>query len=161
MAGSDHISRREFVAWTSAVVGAFITAAVGLPVLDYLIAPALAATSANAWIPLGKLDDFKIGTPTLATFTRSKVNGWEKSVNSYGVFVLRKSKTEVLAFSNVCTHLGCRVNWDVNKKEYICPCHDGHFNAGGQVISGPPPRPLDTYVTKIADGILSIHFLES
>ena len=42
MAGSDHISRREFVAWTSAVVGAFITAAVGLPVLDYLIAPALA-----------------------------------------------------------------------------------------------------------------------
>jgi menaquinol-cytochrome c reductase iron-sulfur subunit len=161
MSGSDHLSRRDFVTWISASVGTLIAAFVGLPALDYLIAPSLTATSTNAWIPLGKLDSFEVGKPVLSTFTRSKVNGWEKTVNSYGVFVFRKSQTEVVAYSNVCTHLGCRVNWQVDKKEYICPCHDGHFNINGQVVSGPPPRPLDTYATKVSAGVLSIHFLES
>jgi Rieske Fe-S protein len=161
MPGSEPISRRDFILGITAAVGAFITAAVGLPAIDYLIAPALAATSSDAWIPIGKLDSFEVGKPILSTFTRSKVNGWEKSVNSYGVFVLRKSQTEVVAFSNVCTHLGCRVNWQADKSQYVCPCHDGHFNIDGQVVSGPPPRPLDTYATKVENGILSIHFLES
>ena len=160
MAGSGSISRREFITLTTAAVGTFIAAVVGLPAIAYLIDPALKAGSSNAWIPLGKLESFEIGKPALATFTRSKVNGWEKTVNSYGVFVLRRSAAEVLAFSNVCTHLGCRVNWQADKKHYVCPCHDGHFNIDGKVVSGPPPRPLDTYATRVTDGILSIHFQE-
>src|SRR5664280_667146 len=161
MAGSDHLSRRDFITWISAAVGSLITVVIGLPALDYLIAPALTATSTDAWIPLGKLDSFEVGKPILSTFTRTKANGWEQTVNSYGVFVYRKSQTEVVAFSNVCTHLGCHVTWQSDKKEYICPCHDGHFNIDGKVVSGPPPRPLDTYVTKVSGGILSIHLLES
>jgi len=161
MAGSDHISRREFILGVTAAVGAFITAVVGLPALDYLIAPALTSSSTDTWIPLGKLADFEVGKPTLATFTRTKVNGWEKTVNSYGVFVLRKSQTESVVYSNVCTHLGCRVNWKAEMNQFICPCHDGHFSLDGRVVSGPPPRPLDMYTTKVDNGILSIHFLES
>ena len=160
MAGSKHISRREFISLTTAAVGAFITAAVGLPAIAYLIEPALQAGSTEAWVPLGKLDSFPLGKPTLATFTRSKVNGWEKSVNSYGAFVLRKSASEVIVFSNVCPHLSCRVNWDAGKNEYICPCHDGRFGIDGKVVSGPPPRPMDVYQTKVDKDILSIHFVE-
>ena len=161
MAGSKHISRRDFITMVTAGVGALITAAVGLPAIAYLIEPALqSGTSKDAWVPLGKLDSFEVGKPSLATFTRSKVNGWEKSVNSYGAFVLRKSQTEVVVFSNVCTHLSCRVNWDTSKNEYICPCHDGRFGIDGKVVSGPPPRPLDVYQTKVDNGILSIHFVE-
>ncbi len=161
MAGSDHISRRDFVKLTTAAVGAFITAAIGLPAVAYLIEPALITTSTDAWIPLGKLENFEIGKPTLSTFTRSKVNGWEKTVDSYGVLVLRKSQTEVQAFSNVCTHLGCRVNWQAEDQQYVCPCHNGRFSIDGKVVSGPPPRPLEMYATKIENGLLSIHFLES
>ena len=153
------ISRRDFIALTTAAVGAFITAVIGLPAIAYLIEPALKSESTDAWIPVGKLDSFAIGKPSLATFTRSNVNGWEKSVNSYGVFVLRKSQSEALAFSNVCTHLGCRVNWQTDKQQYVCPCHDGHFSLDGKVVSGPPPRPLDAYETKVENGLLSIHFL--
>ncbi len=161
MAGSDHISRRDFVKLTTAAVGAFITAVVGLPAIALPDRAGAHDHQHRRLDPLGKLDSFEVGKPTLSTFTRSKVNGWEKTVNSYGVFVLRKSQTEVLAFSNVCTHLGCRVNWKADKQEYICPCHDGHFNIDGKVVAGPPPRPLDTYATKVENGILSIHFLES
>ena len=46
-------------------------------------------------------------------------------------------------FSPVCTHLGCIVRWHDDKKQFICPCHKGTFDAEGRVVSGPPPRPLD------------------
>jgi menaquinol-cytochrome c reductase iron-sulfur subunit len=160
MPGSHQISRREFIALTTAAVGALIGAVVGLPAIAYLLQPALRSTTTDTWIPLGKLDSFTIGVPTLFTFTRSMVNGWEKSTNSYGVFVLRKSQNEVEVFSNVCTHLSCRVNWNADEQQYICPCHDGRFSLDGQVVSGPPPRPLDKYATKVEEGTLSIHLLE-
>ncbi len=159
--GPHQISRREFVALTTAAVGALIGAVIGLPAIAYLLEPALkGGPSKDTWIPLGKLDSFPEGTPTLATFTRSKVNGWEKSTTSYGVYVLRKSSTEITVYSNICTHLSCHVNWDAGKKEYICPCHDGHFDINGKVVAGPPPRPLDTFETRVENGTLSIHFLE-
>ena len=160
MAGSNHISRRDFITLTTAAVGTFIGAVIGLPAIAYLIEPALKAGSTDAWIPLGKLDSYEIGKPSLSTFTRSKVNGWEKTVNSYGAFVLRKSQTEVVVYSNVCTHLSCHVNWQADKQQYVCPCHDGHFGIDGKVLAGPPPRPLDMYETKVENGALSIHFLE-
>jgi menaquinol-cytochrome c reductase iron-sulfur subunit len=162
MAGSHHISRRDFIKITTAAVGTVIGAVIGLPAIAFLIDPALKSSKADAWIPLGKLENFEIGKPTPASFTRSKVNGWEKTVNSYGVFVLRTSESETLVLSNKCTHLGCNVNWNVDKQEYICPCHDAQFGINGNVLGGPPPRPLDRYSgdqVKVEDGTLLIHFL--
>jgi cytochrome b6-f complex iron-sulfur subunit len=43
-----------------------------------------------------------------------------------------------LALSDVCPHLGCKVHWDSGNAEFICPCHDGHFDADGNPTSGPP-----------------------
>jgi Rieske Fe-S protein len=162
MAGFHHISRRDFVKITTAAVGTVIGAAIGLPAIDFLIDPALKSGSSDAWIPLGKLEVFEIGKPTLASFTRSTISGWEKTVDSYGVFVLRSSDTETLVLSNKCTHLGCHVNWNADKQEYICPCHDAQFGLNGEVLGGPPPRPLDRYTgdqIKVVDGTLFIHFL--
>ena len=48
-------------------------------------------------------------------------------------------------FSAVCTHLGCLVRWESDKNRFYCPCHKGIFDSNGQVISGPPPRPLDQF----------------
>jgi cytochrome b6-f complex iron-sulfur subunit len=47
------------------------------------------------------------------------------------------------AFSLVCSHLGCTVQWNPEKKTFYCPCHDGLFDAEGNVVSGPPPAPLE------------------
>jgi Rieske Fe-S protein len=62
---------------------------------------------------------------------------------SYGVFVVRKDEKNVRVFSDICTHLACRVSWHPDVQHYISPCHDGHFDILGKNISGPPPRPLD------------------
>jgi menaquinol-cytochrome c reductase iron-sulfur subunit len=163
MAGSGHINRREFIKLTTAAVGTLIGAAIGLPAITYLIDPALKMTKADAWIPLGKLETFETGKPSLVSFTRSKVNGWEKTVNSYGVFVIKQSDTNFLVLSNKCTHLGCSVNWKDDRQEFICPCHDAQFGQDGSVRGGPPPRPLESFSgdrLKVEDGVLLLHFLE-
>ncbi len=43
-----------------------------------------------------------------------------------------------LALSDVCPHLGCKVHWESGDGEFVCPCHDGHFDAEGNPVSGPP-----------------------
>ena len=109
---------------------------------------------------MGLLESYPIGKPTLFNFTQTKVNGWERSSHSYGVYILRESEDKVSAFSNVCTHLSCRVNWQEEKQYYFCPCHNASFDIHGLVLTGPPPRPLDEYQTKIEEGNLYIHLLE-
>jgi Rieske Fe-S protein len=163
MANPPTINRRDFVKLATAFVGTVITAVIGLPAIAYLIDPALKAAAKEAWISLGPLDHFEIGMPTLVTFTRSRVNGWEKTVNSYGVFVIRKSETEVEVLSSKCTHLGCRVNWKEAQQAYVCPCHDATFDIDGKVLGGPPPRPLDRYAgdaLKVEEGVVMILFTE-
>jgi Rieske Fe-S protein len=143
------MTRREFVTVVTACVGGIMGAVIGLPAIEYLISPATKTQKSESWIPLGPLDKIPVGVPTPFSFTRSKVTGWEETVNSYGVYVIRSEDNQVRVLSNVCTHLACRVTWRDDLKEYVCPCHDGRFDVDGNVTNGPPPRPLDLYDTKI------------
>jgi Rieske Fe-S protein len=102
------------------------------------------------------LDQYPLNLPSFLQFTRTKVNGWERTGMSYGVFVVRQNETTVRVFSNICTHLGCHVSWHPNLQHYVSPCHDGHFDILGKNVSGPPPRPLDEFKTKVEAGKLYI-----
>lgn len=53
------------------------------------------------------------------------------------------------AFSAICTHLGCIVQWKKDEGVFLCPCHAGKFDPNGNVISGPPPKPLSQYQVKV------------
>jgi menaquinol-cytochrome c reductase iron-sulfur subunit len=161
MPSSPQMSRREFVGIVTAAVGTFMGAVLGIPAINYLIAPALKKESADVWIPAGPVENYPVGIPTLFNFNRTKVNGWEKTVNSYGVYILRHEDGSILALSNRCTHLSCRVNWKTETSVYQCPCHDALFGIDGEIIKGPQPRPLDEYETKIEENNLFIHYLGS
>lgn len=56
---------------------------------------------------------------------------------------------ELKAFSAVCTHLNCTVQYDTNSSVIWCACHNGKFDLNGQVISGPPPRPLEAFQVNV------------
>ena len=58
--------------------------------------------------------------------------------------LLQNKSGEYLALSAVCTHLGCVVQWQAEKGEFLCPCHGGRFAPTGSVLGGPPPRPLES-----------------
>ena len=150
------LSRRDFIKVATAIIGGLIGAVTAIPSVGYLISPALRKSEKEDWIDLGTLDDYPPGIPTLFQFTRIKVNGWERAGMSYGVFVVRQDEGNVRVFSNICTHLGCHVNWHPDVRHYISPCHNGHFDLLGRNISGPPPRPLDEFRTRIEAGSLFI-----
>lgn len=64
------------------------------------------------------------------------------------VLVMR-SQEGIVAMSMVCTHLACTVQWQEGKQEFYCPCHQGKFDRNGEVISGPPPVPLERVPVKV------------
>ncbi|MFQ5750794.1 MAG: ubiquinol-cytochrome c reductase iron-sulfur subunit [bacterium] len=56
---------------------------------------------------------------------------------------------EYVAFSAVCTHLECTVQYRPDFRHIWCACHNGHFDLTGKNIAGPPPRPLEAYKVDI------------
>ena len=154
----NQVTRRDFVKIMTAFLGTMMGSMIGLPAIGYLISPAMVVKPKDAWIPLGQLKDYPIGIPKPFSFTQTQVNGWEKTVNSHTVFIVREDDSQVRVFSNICTHLGCRVSWHADLQHYVSPCHDGHFDILGNVVSGPPPRPLDEFPTKIEAGNLYIQY---
>ncbi|NOY12773.1 MAG: ubiquinol-cytochrome c reductase iron-sulfur subunit [Deltaproteobacteria bacterium] len=71
------------------------------------------------------------------------------SYQGHPAVLLQLSAGEFRALSAVCTHLGCIVRWVTDAEEFLCPCHGGRFSAAGQVLAGPPPRPLPTYAVSL------------
>jgi cytochrome b6-f complex iron-sulfur subunit len=64
--------------------------------------------------------------------------------------VLRRNG-ELVAFSAVCTHLGCIVAFNASENIFQCPCHGGKYDHDGKVIAGPPPQPLAQIAIKVEE----------
>jgi cytochrome b6-f complex iron-sulfur subunit len=62
---------------------------------------------------------------------------------------LLRTENGVTARSLRCTHQGCEVKWEEDAQQYVCPCHEGKFDAHGKVIYGMPTRPLATLAVSI------------
>lgn len=63
----------------------------------------------------------------------------------------------IVAYSAVCTHLGCIISqWVAEKGAALCPCHGGTYDLahGARVIAGPPPRPVPQLPLKVESGVL-------
>jgi Rieske Fe-S protein len=57
--------------------------------------------------------------------------------------LVRLGDRELVAYSQKCTHLSCAVIPRPDRGDILCPCHHGYFDLRtGDVIAGPPPRPL-------------------
>jgi Rieske Fe-S protein len=64
--------------------------------------------------------------------------------NKPGILV-HTAAGEFKAFSAVCTHLECIVQYRDDTKQIWCACHNGQYNLSGKNVGGPPPRPLEEY----------------
>lgn len=61
-----------------------------------------------------------------------------------------------LALSLRCTHLGCSINWEDGKKQFVCPCHSSAFKIDGEVQNPPAPSALDYFPVLIENGIVKV-----
>jgi cytochrome b6-f complex iron-sulfur subunit len=130
-------SRRSVVNWFLATsVGAFLVA-VFYPVSRYLIPPQVGeSTAGTVTLPL-KPDDVKPNTGQIFKF------------GSRPGILIRTASGELRAFSAVCTHLNCTVQYRADVSHIWCACHNGHYDLNGKNIEGPPPRPLDNFVVNV------------
>ena len=75
-----------------------------------------------------------------------------------------KKDIPYLAFSGKCPHLGCAYKWRKHKvlgQVFLCPCHLSIYDASGQVLDGPAPRPLDLLPVQVsASGEIQIIDME-
>lgn len=55
---------------------------------------------------------------------------------------LQRTEQGVSARSLLCSHTGCTVAWHEEQQAYLCPCHEGVYDASGAVVAGPPPKGL-------------------
>jgi cytochrome b6-f complex iron-sulfur subunit len=65
------------------------------------------------------------------------------------VVVINRPDKGFIAFSRVCTHLGCLVDYNERKHVFLCPCHAGVFDIEGNVVSGPPPKAMNAIPLRI------------
>jgi Rieske Fe-S protein len=69
--------------------------------------------------------------------------------------LVRTAEDTFVAYSQKCTHLSCPVHFSQKTKRLECPCHEGSFSVEtGEVIKGPPPRPLPRIVLEQQNGLL-------
>lgn len=153
---NNNVSRRDTLKLAISAIAGFIGAALGLPAIAYIIGPATKPDDSQNWIRLGSLQKIEPGTPTLFKPKVERRNGWIVDDEELGVFVLTEDRQNFLAMSNICTHLGCRVRWIEDREQFFSPCHSGVFDKFGYVVSGPPPRPLDVFTTKVENGEIFI-----
>jgi Rieske Fe-S protein len=70
---------------------------------------------------------------------------------SQAAIVIRTESGELRAFTAICTHLTCTVQYRSDLQHIWCACHNGHYDLTGRNISGPPPRPLRAYEVAVKD----------
>jgi Rieske Fe-S protein len=153
---NEAIDRREFLGKATFAIGGFISLGIAIPAAAYVVGPSLKESQAEDWIRLGSASKVEIGTPTLFKTTIERQTGWIINQQELSVYVSTDNGRDFVAMSNICTHLGCRVRWNDDQRQFFCPCHNASFDQAGEVVEGPPPKPLDRYEVKVEEDQLYI-----
>ena len=154
----QQVSRRQFLNYTLMGVGGFMAAGMLISPVRMAIDPVLKSSDSGDLANVGLSVDDITTDPQRIEWTVDQVDGWYESQVSRSAWVYKDDNDEVVAFSPICTHLGCVVSWEGSEQhpnEYFCPCHDGRYLKDGTNVPGTPPlAPLSVYEQEIKDGML-------
>jgi len=123
----------------------------GRRVVNLLLGTSLGALFISVFYPIVKyLIPPKLAEPTTFSVT-VPWKGSELKANSGRIFrfgsrpglLVKTPAGELRAFSAICTHLDCTVQYREDRQDIYCACHNGVYDLNGKNVSGPPPRPLD------------------
>jgi Rieske Fe-S protein len=133
----EEVTRREFARYLVLGAGTMAAANVGIAMWTQL--RSINAGEPRAITPLGTVE---VGGTFLFRYPG----------DDDPAILVRLADTDVVAFSQKCTHLGCVVYYEPDQQRWHCPCHEGNFEARtGAVISGPPTRPLGRIDLEVRD----------
>lgn len=129
----------------------------GRRLINMFLGTSLGAMFLSVFYPIVKyLIPPKLGEPTTISVTVP----WkpaELKANSGRIFrfgsrpglIIKTPAGDLRAFSAICTHLDCTVQYREDRQEIWCACHNGKYDLSGKNVSGPPPRPLDPLEVRV------------
>lgn len=125
-------SRRDFLKYllTGGILG--FASVVIYPLIAYLKPPKQREVEVSS-VKVGKLSEIEKNSGRIIRFGNKPV------------ILVRTATGDLKAFSATCTHLDCTVQYKNDQGILWCACHNGKYDLNGRNISGPPPRPLDSF----------------
>ncbi len=126
------MQRRSFLSIIFAVMGSISLGSLAYPFLKYLAPPRTEIMAGKQTVRKSDVGDAK-----------------EILFQNTPAIIIDRPGIGLIALSRVCTHLGCLLEYDKQKKKLVCPCHAGIFNLEGRVVSGPPPKSLTVIPLKV------------
>ena len=157
--------RRSFLTKASALtIGAVTTLVPAGAGLVTLLDPLRHKAKAGQFLRVATLNSLPDdGTPRQFPVVADRQDAWNKfpQVRIGAIYLRKTGPKEVQALNVVCPHAGCFVNYQPDKRQYLCPCHDSLFALDGTIEnkSSPSPRPLDTLEVKVMeDGAVLVKF---
>jgi cytochrome b6-f complex iron-sulfur subunit len=136
------LSRRNFI--NVSLLGSLsaLAAAIIYPIVRFFMPPKIPQAVQNE-VTAAKVGELKLNSAKIFNF------GAKPGI------LIHTEDGKYKAFSAICTHLDCIVQYREDVKHIWCACHNGHFDLFGKNISGPPPSPLEEFkVTIINEGII-------
>ena len=174
VAAKDELTRRTLViggvaagaVGGSALLIGGVTAALGRaaggtrPRPGAALSPPPTTTDSAATSPTGTSStSIQAGTTILpaASLAVGRAHSFTNPVDGSPAWVVHATDSSFVAFSAVCTHAGCPVQYDQAAIAFVCPCHGGAYDARtGKVLQGPPPSPLPSIPVHIINGQIQI-----
>ena len=135
----QEVSRRRFLNWFLGTSAGALMTSILYPVARYLIPPKVEESTAGTVTLSVKPDDVKANSGQIFKF------------GSQPGILIRTPGGDLRAFTAICTHLACIVQYRPDLSHIWCACHNGHFDLNGKNIAGPPPRPLAPYVVNVRE----------
>ncbi|HEV3143288.1 MAG TPA: ubiquinol-cytochrome c reductase iron-sulfur subunit [Gemmataceae bacterium] len=152
------MERRTFLKWLTHGLGAAFAATLGAPAALFLIDPRNRPTPPSDFRTVAKRGELKIGQPFQAIIRTVRRDAWTLHPNDVigRVWLIRRDETKIDAYTTICPHLGCSVNFiagnDAGDSGFFqCPCHNGTFDMNckkkattPQGGNNPAPRDMDS-----------------
>jgi Rieske Fe-S protein len=132
LTGPPPATRRSFLDYLLGSTALATLGAIVYPIFRFMSPPQVIESTENS-VVAAKLSEVPVNSGKIFKFG-----------NKPGILV-HTDAGEFKAFSAVCTHLECIVQYRTETKQIWCACHNGQYNLSGKNIGGPPPRPLEEY----------------
>jgi Rieske Fe-S protein len=129
----NRLDRRRFLDGLLAAGFCSTIAAIVYPVWRYLIPP-VSGEPATQSVVAAQASQIPANAGVLFRF------------GSKPGILIRTPEGKLGAFSAICTHLDCTVQYKADTSQIWCACHNGLYDLAGNVVSGPPPRPLERLI---------------
>src|SRR6266849_6553379 len=144
MTTTNKRSRRNFLtqallAWISIIILPFFYG-----IIKYIIPPKLKEKILEV-LNVGKITDVPVNSAKIIKFNKTPI------------VLVHTAENQIKAYSAVCTHLGCIVQYSEDSRNFHCNCHGSVFDLNGTNIGGPAPRPLTPFRVELKNESIFVY----